>query len=73
MGAVRARYDERVVPGALTGDAAQAEAASRLDGLASTIGYLTRGKRAFMMLALLAPPVVIIGRRAVSSTKAAEA
>ena len=37
MGAVRARYDERVASGALTGDAAQAGAASRLDALAAAL------------------------------------
>lgn len=37
MGNVRARYDERVASGALTGDAAQAAAASRLDELASAL------------------------------------
>jgi cell division protein ZapE len=37
MGSVRARYDERVASGALTGDPAQAEAASRLDALALAI------------------------------------
>lgn len=34
MGSVRSRYDERVASGELTGDAAQAEAACRLDALA---------------------------------------
>jgi len=34
MGGVRARYDERVASGTLTGDAAQADAAGRLDALA---------------------------------------
>lgn len=37
MGAVRARYDERVASGALTGDPAQADAASRLDDLARAL------------------------------------
>lgn len=37
MGNVRARYDERVASGALTGDPAQAAAASRLDDLARTL------------------------------------
>ncbi|MFN7163836.1 MAG: cell division protein ZapE [Hyphomonas sp.] len=37
MGAVRVRYDERVASGALTVDAAQAEAASRLDDLARAL------------------------------------
>ncbi|MDP3459823.1 MAG: cell division protein ZapE [Hyphomonas sp.] len=39
MGAVRARYDERVASGTLTGDAAQAEAASRLDALARALSH----------------------------------
>lgn len=34
---VRARYDERVASGALTGDVAQAAAADRLDALAATL------------------------------------
>ena len=37
MGGVRARYDERVASGTLTGDAAQAEAASHLDALAARL------------------------------------
>ena len=37
MGGVRARYDERVASGALTGDAAQAAAADRLDALATDL------------------------------------
>ncbi len=37
MGGVRARYDERVASGALTGDPAQAEAADRLDALAADL------------------------------------
>ena len=37
MGGVRARYDERVASGALTGDPAQAEAADRLDTLAADL------------------------------------
>jgi cell division protein ZapE len=37
MGGVRARYDERVTSGALTGDAAQAAAADRLDALATDL------------------------------------
>ena len=35
----------------------------RLDGVASIIGYLTRGKRGSMMVAFLAPVVVIVGSR----------
>jgi hypothetical protein len=35
----------------------------RLDGVASSIGYLTRGKRASMMVAFLAPAVVIVVSR----------
>lgn len=35
----------------------------RLDGVASLIGYLTRGKRGSMMVAFLAPVVVIVGAR----------
>lgn len=37
MGGVRARYDERVASGALTGDPAQAAAAERLDALATDL------------------------------------
>ena len=37
MGGVRARYDERVASGALTGDPAQAAAADRLDALAADL------------------------------------
>lgn len=37
MGGVRARYDERVASGALMGDPAQAEAADRLDALATDL------------------------------------
>lgn len=44
MGGVRARYDERVAAGALTGDAAQAEAASRLDTLAAALAHPPRRK-----------------------------
>jgi hypothetical protein len=39
----------------------------RLDGIASIVGYLTRGKRASMMVAFLAPAVVIIVSRAKAS------
>ena len=38
-GSVRARYDARVASGALTGDAAQAAAASRLDDLAAALAH----------------------------------
>ena len=44
MGGVRARYDERVASGMLTGDAAQAEAASRLDALANQLAHPPRQK-----------------------------
>ncbi|MFN7178819.1 cell division protein ZapE [Hyphomonas sp.] len=42
MGGVRARYDERVASGTLTGDAAQAEAATRLDTLAAALAHPPR-------------------------------
>lgn len=42
MGGVRTRYDERVASGTLTDDAAQAEAASRLDELALILAHPPR-------------------------------
>jgi len=38
----------------------------RLDGVAWIVGHLTRGKRASMIVALLAPVVLIVGSRAMS-------
>lgn len=44
MGGVRSRYDERVAGGTLTGDAAQADVASRLDALAAELANPPRKK-----------------------------